>query len=96
MTPTKLPPENPGRFKYATVMIGGALIPNNVNISELDALIIKVDDTRWHPLGIKGMGEIGSIGGPAAIGNTIFHATGVRLTELPFRIDSLLAGMTAV
>ena len=31
-------------------------------------------------------------GTTAAIGNAIFHATGLRLTALPFRIDRLLAG----
>ncbi|WCT74652.1 xanthine dehydrogenase family protein molybdopterin-binding subunit [Sphingomonas naphthae] len=73
--------------------LGEALVPAHADIAELDALIIEEDDTRAHPLGIKGMGEIGSIGGPAAISNAIFHATGVRLTELPFRIDRLLAAM---
>lgn len=70
--------------------LGEALVPTNADIEEIDALIIEEDDTRGHPLGIKGMGEIGSIGGPAAIGNAIFHATGIRLTALPFRIDRLL------
>lgn len=75
--------------------LGEALVPGHADIAELDALVIEEDDTRGHPLGIKGMGEIGSIGGPAAIGNAIYHATGVRLTELPFRIDRLLAGLRA-
>ena len=70
--------------------LGEALVPTNADIEEIDALIIEEDDTRGHPLGIKGMGEIGSIGGPAAIGNAIFHAAGIRLTALPFRIDRLL------
>ena len=75
--------------------LGEALVPVNADIAEIEALIIEEDDTRGHPLGIKGMGEVGSIGGQAAIGNAIFHATGVRLTDLPFRIDKLLAGMNA-
>jgi xanthine dehydrogenase YagR molybdenum-binding subunit len=73
--------------------LGEALVPAHADIAELDALVIEEDDTRGHPLGVKGMGEIGSVGGPAAIGNAIYHATGVRLTELPFRIDRLLAGL---
>lgn len=73
--------------------LGEALVPAHADIAEIDALIIEEDDTRGHPLGIKGMGEVGAVGGPAAIGNAIFHATGVRLTDLPFRIDKLLAGM---
>ncbi|USQ71725.1 xanthine dehydrogenase family protein molybdopterin-binding subunit [Roseomonas mucosa] len=73
--------------------LGEALVPANADIAELEALVIEEDDTRGHPLGVKGMGEIGSVGGPAAISNAIFHATGVRLTEMPFRIDKLLAGL---
>ena len=69
-----------------------ALVPTNADVDGIEAIVIEEDDTRGHPLGIKGMGEIGVIGTPAAIGNAIFHATGIRLTELPFRIDRLLAG----
>ena len=75
--------------------LGEALVPTNADVDHIDAIIIEEDDTRGHPLGIKGMGEIGAIGTPAAIGNAIFHATGVRLTELPFRIDRLLAGLSS-
>ena len=71
--------------------LGEALIPTNADIDGIEAIVIAEDDTRGHPLGIKGMGEIGVIGTAAAIGNAIFHATGMRLTELPFRIDRLLA-----
>ena len=72
--------------------LGEALVPAHADIADLDAIIIAEDDTRGHPIGIKGMGEIGVIGTPAAIGNAIFHATGVRLTTLPFRIERLMAG----
>lgn len=30
------------------------------------------------------------VGTGVAVGNAIFHATGIRLTTLPFRIDRLL------
>lgn len=71
--------------------LGEALVPTHADIPDLDAIVIAEDDTRAHPLGIKGMGEIGVIGTPAAIANAIHHATGVRLTTLPFRIDRVLA-----
>ena len=71
--------------------LGEALVPTNADIDKIDAIIIDEDDTRAHPLGIKGMGEVGSIGTTGAIANAIFHATGIRLTTIPFRIDRLLA-----
>jgi xanthine dehydrogenase YagR molybdenum-binding subunit len=67
-----------------------ALVPTNADTDGIEAIIINEDDTRGHPLGVKGMGEIGVVGTAAAIGNAIFHATGTRLTSLPFRIDRLL------
>ncbi|MFI1158477.1 xanthine dehydrogenase family protein molybdopterin-binding subunit [Streptomyces sioyaensis] len=45
------------------------------------------------PVGIKGIGEIGIVGGAAAIANAVWHATGVRHRDLPIRPDRvLLAG----
>ncbi|MFF7640656.1 hypothetical protein [Streptomyces canus] len=41
----------------------------------------------------KGIGEIGIVGTAAAIGNTVFHATGVRLRELPLTPDRVLSGL---
>ena len=72
--------------------LGEALVPTNADIADVDAIIVEEDDSRGSELGAKGLGEIGVIGTPAAIGNAIFHATGIRLTSLPFRIDNLLAG----
>ncbi|MET7604262.1 xanthine dehydrogenase family protein molybdopterin-binding subunit [Streptomyces avermitilis] len=42
------------------------------------------------PVGIKGIGEIGVVGGAAAIANAVWHATGVRHRQLPIRPDRVL------
>jgi xanthine dehydrogenase YagR molybdenum-binding subunit len=44
-------------------------------------------------MGSKGIGEIGIVGTAAAIGNAVFHATGVRLRELPLTPDRVLSGI---
>ena len=75
--------------------LGEALVPTNADVDVIEALIVDEDDTRAHPLGVKGMGEVGVVGTAAAVGNAIFHATGLRLTALPFRIDRLLAAAAA-
>jgi xanthine dehydrogenase YagR molybdenum-binding subunit len=49
---------------------------------------IKVDDS--NPLGVKGLGEIGIVGVPAAIANAVYHATGKRVRDLPITLDKLL------
>lgn len=85
--------ERTGRWMNRS--LGEALVPTNADVDGIEAIIVDEDDTRAHPLGIKGMGEIGGVGTAAAIGNAIFHATGARLTALPFRIDRLLGAVAA-
>ncbi|MEV6564733.1 xanthine dehydrogenase family protein molybdopterin-binding subunit [Streptomyces kronopolitis] len=48
------------------------------------------DPDESDPVGIKGIGEIGVVGGAAAIANAVWHATGVRHRELPIRPDRVL------
>lgn len=75
--------------------LGEALVPTNADVDRIEVIMLEEDDSRADPLGIKGMGEIGSVGGSAAIANAIFHATGVRATSLPIRIDRLLEAANA-
>ena len=41
-------------------------------------------------MGSRGAGEIGIVGSAAAVVNAIHHATGVRVRDLPVRLDDLL------
>ncbi len=43
-----------------------------------------------NELGARGIGEIGLAGIAAAITDAIYHATGVRVRELPIKIEDLL------
>jgi len=43
-----------------------------------------------NDLGIKGLGELGNVGTNAAVANAVYHATGVRIRELPIRLEKLL------
>jgi xanthine dehydrogenase YagR molybdenum-binding subunit len=47
-------------------------------------------DPQAGPLGAKGIGEIGVVGAAAAVGNAVFHATGLRVRSLPITPDTLL------
>ena len=42
------------------------------------------------PMGSRGIGEIGIVGTSAAIVNAAYHATGVRVRELPATPDKFL------
>jgi xanthine dehydrogenase YagR molybdenum-binding subunit len=56
----------------------------------IEAHWLDEQDEHVNPLGIKGIGEIGIVGVPAAIGNAVWHATGVRVRDLPIRLDKVL------
>ncbi len=73
--------------------LGEALVPVNADTGGIEVILIEEDDRRGHPLGIKGMGEIGVIGTAAAVSNAIYHATGKRLTSLPMKINDLLGSI---
>lgn len=65
-------------------------VPVNADIMDVETFFIEEDDKIVNPLGVKGMGELGMVGVPAAIANAVFHATGKRVRDLPITIDKLL------
>ena len=65
-------------------------MPVNADVPEIDVIFVDTEDTHINPLGIKGVGEIGIVGAPAAIANAVYHATGVRVRELPLTPDKVL------
>lgn len=64
-------------------------VPVNADIADIETIFVEEDDRIVNPLGVKGMGELGMVGVPAAIANAIFHATGKRLRDLPITPDKL-------
>ena len=65
-------------------------IPTNADVGDMDVAWIDEHDPHVNPMGSKGIGEIGICGSPAAIANAVFHATGVRVRDLPITPDKLL------
>ena len=65
-------------------------VPVNADVRGIETIFVEEDDTVVNPLGVKGMGELGMVGIPAAIANAVFHATGKRVRELPITPDKLL------
>ena len=66
------------------------LIPVNADITRVETIFLPEQDDKVNDLGIKGLGELGNVGLNAAIANAVYHATGVRVRELPVRIEKLL------
>ncbi len=65
-------------------------VPVNADVLDYETIFVEEDDTIVNPLGVKGMGELGLVGIPAAIANAVFHATGRRVRDLPITPDKLL------
>jgi CO/xanthine dehydrogenase Mo-binding subunit len=65
-------------------------LPNHVMIPKIEVVFLDKND---DPYGPKSLGEIGIIPVPAAIGNAIFNATGVRFRSLPFTPEKILNGI---
>jgi xanthine dehydrogenase YagR molybdenum-binding subunit len=68
------------------------LIPVNADIVDVQTIMLPELDSQVNPLGIKGVGELGNVGMNAALANAIYHATGVRVRELPIRPEKLMSG----
>jgi xanthine dehydrogenase YagR molybdenum-binding subunit len=67
------------------------LMPVNADIPDIQTIVVNSSDTVTTPMGIKGIGELPTVGVAAAIANAIHHATGVRVRQLPIRLDMLLS-----
>ncbi|MEU3459374.1 xanthine dehydrogenase family protein molybdopterin-binding subunit [Streptomyces sp. NPDC006733] len=70
-------------------------VPACADVPALEAHWIEEEDAHLNPMGSKGIGEIGTVGTAAAIGNALHHATGIRLRELPLTPDRVLPHLPA-
>jgi xanthine dehydrogenase YagR molybdenum-binding subunit len=70
-------------------------VPVNADIHDIDVIFVEEREPHLNPLGVKGVGEIGIVGTAAAVANAAYHATGVRVRDLPITIDKLLALTTS-
>jgi len=62
----------------------------NADIHDIEVIFVDEPDTLINPLGMKGLGEIGIVGVAAAVANAVYHATGVRVRDLPITLDKVL------
>ncbi len=71
--------------------IADYLMPVNADIPDIETIMVdSAPDMVTTPLGVKGIGELPTVGVAAAIANAVHHATGTRIRELPIRLDKLL------
>ncbi|NYI05072.1 xanthine dehydrogenase family protein molybdopterin-binding subunit [Allostreptomyces psammosilenae] len=64
----------------------------NADVGQIDVVCLDEEDPYVNPLGAKGLGEIGIVGAAAAVAAAVYHATGVRVRDLPIHPERLLRG----
>lgn len=70
------------------------LVAVNTDIPDLDCIFLDYPDTKLNEYGARGIGEIGLTGCASAVASAAHHATGVRVRELPIRVENLLSAQT--
>jgi xanthine dehydrogenase YagR molybdenum-binding subunit len=80
---------DPGDGRVANATLGDYLVAVNADVPDIDVVFVGEPDPS-NPIGVKGIGEVGIIGVPAAIANAVYHASGRRIRSLPITISQLL------
>jgi xanthine dehydrogenase YagR molybdenum-binding subunit len=70
--------------------LAGYHIATHADAQDIEAAWIDEHDLHYNAMGAKGAGEIGIVGVAAAIANAIYHATAIRIRDLPITPDKLL------
>lgn len=67
------------------------IVAVNADSPAIEVHFLDYPDKEINELGARGIGEIGLAGIAAAITAAVHHATGVRVRELPVKIEDLLS-----
>ncbi len=76
---------------YPNHDLAGYHIAAHADVQDIDAVWIDEEEPELGPAGAKGIGEVGIVGTAAAIASAVYHATGIRVRDLPIRLDKLLS-----
>jgi xanthine dehydrogenase molybdenum-binding subunit len=84
--------DDQGRMRNASYL--DYRMPTALDLPMIDAVIVEVPNPA-HPYGVRGVGETPIVAPPAAVANAIYHATGVRMFELPMSPPKVWAALEA-
>ncbi|MBA2773833.1 MAG: xanthine dehydrogenase family protein molybdopterin-binding subunit [Nocardioidaceae bacterium] len=76
---------------YVNHDLAGYHIATHADVPDIDVSWVDEVDDEVNPAGVKGIGELGIVGVPAAVANAVWHATGVRHRQLPISPDRVIA-----
>lgn len=66
------------------------IMTTHADTPPMEVIFLDYPDTQLNEMGARGIGEIGLAGVAAAITSAVYHATGVRVRDLPVHIEDLL------
>jgi xanthine dehydrogenase YagR molybdenum-binding subunit len=72
------------------------LVPTSADSPDIDVTFLDIPDPMMGEYGARGIGEIGLAGIAPAITAAVYHATGVRVRELPVRVEDLLTSSVSI
>jgi xanthine dehydrogenase YagR molybdenum-binding subunit len=67
------------------------MVAVNADVPDIECVFLDYPDKILNEYGARGIGEIGLTGCASALTAATYHATGVRVRELPIRIEKLMA-----
>lgn len=82
---------DPASGRIINADLGEYRLPVCADPGDLEVIFVEEDDPHVNVLGAKGIGEIALVGVAPALANAVYHATGVRVRELPIRPELLTA-----
>jgi xanthine dehydrogenase YagR molybdenum-binding subunit len=72
------------------------LVSTSADLPDIDVHFLDIPDPHMGSYGARGIGEIGLAGVAPAITAAVYHATGVRVRELPVRVEDLLGSQVKI
>ena len=66
------------------------MVPVNADIPEMECIFLDYPDPVINQYGARGIGEIGLTGCASAVAAATYHATGVRVRELPILVEKIM------
>jgi xanthine dehydrogenase YagR molybdenum-binding subunit len=81
---------DPTRGRVVTRDLANYLVPVHADMPVFDIRFLDRPDPYISPIGARGIGEIGITGTAASVANAVYHATGVRVRDLPITVEKLI------
>jgi xanthine dehydrogenase YagR molybdenum-binding subunit len=72
------------------------MVATHADSPKIDVHFLEIPDPVLNLYGARGIGEIGLAGIAPAMTAAVYHATGIRVRELPIRIEALMASTVSV